>query len=84
MPRKKKEQKPTEFSSQKKTLSELLDELEEYRDKYGKCFVASIGNTSGEYKGMMNPYVMHLRINANESKAIYFSSTHDKIRKAVG
>lgn len=83
MPRKKKAEQPTEYCSKMKTLSEMLDELETYRAKYGKCFVTSIGNTMGEYKGMMNPYVLYVRINADECKPIYFASTTDKVRKVV-
>ena len=83
MPRKKKVEQSTEYCSKMKTLSEMLDELETYREKYGKCFVTSIGNTMGEYKGMTNPYVLHVRVSAKECKPIYFSSTHDKVRKVV-
>ena len=83
MPRKKKEQTPTITHSKMRTLNEILDELETYRAKYGNRPVVSLSGTTGEYKGVTNPYVIYVRINADECKPIYFASTTDKVRKVV-
>lgn len=82
MPRKKKaEPKQTVTHSKMRTLNEILDELETYRAKYGNRPVVSFGETMGEYNGKTNPHVLHIRVNADECKPIYFASTTDKVRK---
>ena len=82
MPRKKKtEARQTITHSTMRTLNEILDELETYRAKYGNRPVVSICGTTGEVKGMTNPHVMYVRVNADECKPLYFASTVEKVRK---
>ena len=83
MPRKKKVVTSTVTHSKMRTLNEILDELETYRAKYGNRPVVSFGETMGEYNGKTNPHVLHVRVNADECKPIYFASTNDKVRKVV-
>lgn len=83
MPRKKKVETSTVTTTKMRTLNEIMDELETYRAKYGNRPVVSLSGTTGEYKGITNPYVMYVRINADECKPIYFASTTDKVRKVV-
>lgn len=83
MPRKKKAVTSTVTTTKMRTLNEILDELETYRAKYGNRPVVSFGETMGEYNGKTNPHVLHVRVNADECKPIYFASTNDKVRKVV-
>lgn len=83
MPRKKKTVTSTVTTTKMRTLNEILDELETYRAKYGNRPVVSLNGTTGEYKGMMNPWAMHIRVSADECKPIYFASTTDKVRKVA-
>ena len=82
MPRRKKPKEPTfkTFKTNMRTLSEILDDLEQYREKYGECFVPSIGNTTGEIQGMTNPYCLTVRINGDKHEFIYFASRKDKYK----
>lgn len=83
MPRKKKVVTSTVTTTKMRTLNEILDELETYRARYGNRPVVSFGETMGEYNGKINPHVLHIRVNADECKPIYFASTNDKVRKVV-
>lgn len=80
MPRKKKIVAPTYTKSKMCTLNEILDELETYRAKYGNRPVVSFCGSTGEVSGKTNPWVMYVRVNADECKPIYFSSVIDKVR----
>ena len=60
--------------SGKVSLSELIDSLEEFRDRYGDCPVVGIAETLGEVKDMTNPYVLYLRKNPDECERIYVRS----------
>ncbi len=60
--------------SGKVSLSELIDSLEEFRDRYGDCPVVGIAETLGEVKDMTNPYVVCLRKNPDECERIYVRS----------
>ncbi|MCR5160216.1 MAG: hypothetical protein K6C06_00440 [Lachnospiraceae bacterium] len=56
------------------SLSELIDRLEQYREKYGSCPVVGIAETLGEYNGMVNPYAVCVRKNADECERIFIRS----------
>ena len=60
--------------SGKVSLSELIDSLEEFRDRYGDCPVVGIAETLGEVKDMTNPYVVCLRKNPDECERIFIRS----------
>lgn len=63
------------FASGKITLNDLLEGLEQYRDRYGDCPVVGIVETLGEYQGMVNPYAVYVRKNQDECARIYVRST---------
>ena len=57
------------------SLSDLIAGLEAYRDRYGDCPVVGIAETSGEWQGMVNPYVVHVRKDRGECARLYVRST---------
>lgn len=59
------------------SLSDLIEGLEQYRDRYGDCPVVGIVETLGEYQGMVNPYAVYVRKNQDECARIYVRSTSE-------
>lgn len=60
--------------SEKVSLSDLIGELERYRERYGDCPVVGIVETLGECNGMVNPYAVYVRKNPDECERIYVRS----------